>query len=91
MNFASKETIESASYPGVKFTVRRLNQIQRAKRDMGMVEHSSRFSKLLAEIKLHDPGVDENNNQNFRDDSIRILKPIDCTEPAIIPGNSVPL
>lgn len=48
MTFESKINHESESFPGVKFTVRRLNSIQRAKRDAKMLEQRVRISELDA-------------------------------------------
>lgn len=45
-SFNSKETIESATYPGVKFTVRILNDIQRARRDAKLLDVRARINEL---------------------------------------------
>jgi hypothetical protein len=44
--FESKITHDSAAFPGVKFTIRRLNQIQRAKRDLEIATKASRLTEL---------------------------------------------
>lgn len=51
MNFDSTVTHESEALPGVKFTVKRLNNIERAKRDLAIAEHSIRFADLLSQIR----------------------------------------
>lgn len=64
LNFDTKITHQSEAFPGVAFIVRRLNQIQRAKRDLSIVEHRrafsdlhARFQKLVEEVKaLRDAG-----------------------------------
>jgi len=51
MDIASKITQESKVLPGVTFTVRRLNQIQRAKRDFGLIEERGRYTELYERYK----------------------------------------
>lgn len=63
MNFESKITHESRTVPGVKFTVRRLNVVQRAKRDAPLLQQRVRLTEIdhrlrsLPEIPVdgHDP------------------------------------
>lgn len=45
-SFASKKTHESTSCPGVKFTVRVLNEIQRARRDLALIDTRARINEL---------------------------------------------
>lgn len=45
-SFNSKETVESVTCPGVRFTVRILNDIQRARRDMKLLEVRARINEL---------------------------------------------
>jgi hypothetical protein len=47
MQIESKKTIESTTAPGVTFTVRRLNRIQRAKRDLGCMDARLRFTAAI--------------------------------------------
>ena len=42
---------ESKAHPGVRFTVRRLNHLQRAKRTFGVLQHASRIQELLVEYR----------------------------------------
>jgi hypothetical protein len=58
VSFNSTETFESTARPGVKFTVRRLNKIQRTKRDAGILEDRVKLSELMAEMRaLTDPAT----------------------------------
>lgn len=50
-SFASKETQDSAAIPGMKFTVRRLNDIQRARRDMKLIDVRARLTELSARFE----------------------------------------
>jgi len=45
-SFSSKETYESVTCPGVKFTVRVLNDIQRARRDAKLLSVRARINEL---------------------------------------------
>lgn len=50
MNFSTTETHESQAEPGVRFTVRVLNRIQRAGRDMELLKHRERLTQIQSEI-----------------------------------------
>lgn len=50
MNLESKVSHESKSLPGVRFTVRRLNQIQRARRDGKIIDARVRISELTDQL-----------------------------------------
>lgn len=49
ISLKSKSTLESKSTPGVSFTVRTLNKIQRAKRDLLIIETRQQMSALVRE------------------------------------------
>ncbi len=49
ISLQSKTTHESKSVPGVTFTVRALNKIQRAKRDLPVAEARQRLAMLISE------------------------------------------
>lgn len=55
MQITSKKTIESIAVPGVTFTVRRLNKIQRAKRDRPVMAERLRFGTALREREAIKP------------------------------------
>lgn len=55
VTFESKITHESKSMPGVTFTVRRLNQIQRAKRDLALA--STRIDQLARDWRAGTKGM----------------------------------
>lgn len=58
MNFNSKTTHESASCPGVRFTIRNLNEIQRTERDLSLLDARARLSELYARFeKLPNPDL----------------------------------
>jgi hypothetical protein len=46
LSIQSKTTAESAVCPGVKFTVRRLNKIQRSARDLPVMEPRMRYTEI---------------------------------------------
>lgn len=48
----SKTPHESKSVPGVKFTTRTLNSIQRARRDASIAEHRREYTRLTTELQL---------------------------------------
>jgi hypothetical protein len=47
MDLESKKTFDSVSTPGVKFTLRRLNQRQRAMRDLKIADEKLEYDKAL--------------------------------------------
>ena len=48
--YSPTETVESKTLSGVRFTVRRLNVIQRAKRDLELVDARERYSDIQTRI-----------------------------------------
>lgn len=50
-SFSSKQTQESAACPGVRFTVRRLNDIQRARRNLKLIEARAHLTELSARFE----------------------------------------
>jgi hypothetical protein len=50
MHLAPRTTHESKSIPGCTFVTRRLNSIQRAKRDAGIAEHRREYTRLTTEL-----------------------------------------
>lgn len=61
MDFSTTITHESQALPGVSFTVRRLNVIERAKRDAKMLPARSRYSDILDRMRTLsvDPDADD--------------------------------
>lgn len=51
MNFKAKQTFDSKTCEGVRFTVRMLNVIQRAKRDMEIAEERIQFGALVQHVR----------------------------------------
>ena len=51
LQIRSTETIESKKVPGVTFVVRRLNRIQRADRDLRIMDAALRYAELMAQFK----------------------------------------
>jgi len=50
MHLDSRKTHESKAIPGCKFVTRRLNSIQRARRDAGIAEHRREYTRLTTEL-----------------------------------------
>jgi len=48
----NKTPHESKSVPGVRFTTRTLNSIQRARRDASIAEHRREYTRLTTELQL---------------------------------------
>jgi len=51
MNLETKVTHESKALPGVTFIIRRMNQIQRARRDAKIIDARVRISELTDQLK----------------------------------------
>lgn len=51
MRFESQFTIDSKLFPGVRITVRRLNQVQRARLEFELLPHRVRYSDLMAKLE----------------------------------------
>lgn len=51
MRFESQFTIESKLFPGVRITVRRLNQVQRARLEFELLPHRVRYSDLVGKLE----------------------------------------
>lgn len=51
LNFEPTVTIDAQSSPGVRFTVKRLSQMERAKRDMQIAVHTLRIGEIAARVK----------------------------------------
>jgi hypothetical protein len=51
MNFLTKQTIESTARPGVRFTVRNLSVVERAERDLRLLDIDARVQELVAKIR----------------------------------------
>jgi len=60
MELKPRVTHESTAVPGVRYTVRTLNQIQRAKRDLEVFPHRAKIAELMAEM-----GRIPENDENF--------------------------
>ena len=59
MNIKPTFTQESTACPGVRFTLRVLNQITRAERDAGLIEARTKISDLVAQLqRLPDPDAE---------------------------------
>lgn len=52
VSFASKVPIDSVSVPGVRFTVRRISQAVRARRDLEIIEPQIRIAELSERIRI---------------------------------------
>lgn len=50
MHLTTKTTVQSQAYPGVSFTVRTLNNFQRARRDAAIAEHRREYTRLTTEL-----------------------------------------
>lgn len=59
MTFESKTTHESQVHAGVRFTIRRLNVIQRAKRDSPLLQQRTRLTEIEQRIGEMTPGPKE--------------------------------
>lgn len=59
MNFDSTVTRESMSLPGVSFTVRRLNQIERARRDFSIADETLKIAELITRHAQLNPGEEK--------------------------------
>lgn len=50
MHLKTKTTVQSQAFPGVSFTVRTLNSVQRARRDAAIAEHRREHTRLTTEL-----------------------------------------
>jgi hypothetical protein len=74
MKFASKTTIQSATREGVSFTIRILNEIQRAKLDLEILDKRVEYSELWAEIERLPTAPELIEGQPVPDDPDRIAR-----------------
>jgi len=50
MHLKTKTTVQSETFPGVSFTVRTLNSVQRARRDAAIAEQRREYTRLTTEL-----------------------------------------